>query len=398
MSYLLTPLPLLHSFLSPIMGVCLSTPSASPPPFDYEAQLHAARTPVYSVIINPKDSLTGETHTHRHPDAVNGLCTAVYPNEPQPVRTIWDGFQRGLRVSSSAPCLGTRPFELTPSGSVQMGEDSYPVRGDYVWATYAQVDAEVREVGIGLAVLGYEPQSNVGIYSKNRHEWLATWFGLMSRSMRVVALYDTLGPDAVRFICTEADLSCLFIDSEKVPALLQVIDSVKVRHVIQFDPNPLWRNTQDALNPLHKEALAARGISLIAYSELRAMGRGNSTIFPVYPKPDDIAYIMYTSGTTGNPKGAILTHGGLCASVEASRHLAPFTANDIHLSYLPLAHIFETGVEVVFMSAGGRIGFFSGVPALDTSRDIPALVHLPVHSRTHTLSLFCLCETRLSRR
>ena len=68
----------------------------------------------------------------------------------------------------------------------------------------------------------------------------------------------------------------------------------------------------------------------------------------------------YTSGTTGNPKGAILTHAGLCSSVAASRDTMPFLPSDVHLSYLPLAHIFECGILCVMLFAGGRVGFSSG--------------------------------------
>jgi hypothetical protein len=169
-SYLLTPLPLLLPFLSPLlaMGGCFSSPSASVP-FDYEAQLHSARAPAYSAIVNPNEPVKHETHTRRHPDSVNGLCTAIYPKEPHPILTIWDAFQRGVRLSRSSPCLGTRPFELSPAGTVHVGDDGFPVRADYVWATYAEVDVEAREIGIGLATLGYEPQSNIGIYSKVAH-------------------------------------------------------------------------------------------------------------------------------------------------------------------------------------------------------------------------------------
>ena len=364
-SAFITPLPFLLPFISSAvttMGVCLSTPSTSPPPFSYEGQLHSATSPLYSVIVNPSDPVKGETHTRRHPvSARNGLCTAIYPEEQGGLRTIWDGFQRGVRVSGANPCLGTRPYQLNADGTPAKGADGFPTRLPYVWSSYAEVDVEARELGIGLALLGYEPQSNVGIFSKNRHEWIAVWLGLISRSMRVVALYDTLGPDAVQFIIQHADTHCLFVDVEKLPALLAIVDTTHVRHVVQFDANALWANHHEAINPAHKAAFAAHNVTLLGYSELRAMARTNTTIFPVFPKPDDLAYIMYTSGTTGNPKGAILTHGGLCASVEASRHALQFDHTDIHLSYLPLAHIFETGVQVVFLSAGARIGFSTGI-------------------------------------
>jgi len=77
-------------------------------------------------------------------------------------------------------------------------------------------------------------------------------------------------------------------------------------------------------------------------------------------KPDDIAYIMYTSGTTGNPKGVLLPHRAFaCIAASAEREIKP-TQEDVHISYLPLAHIFEAMVQSVLISVAGSIAFFGG--------------------------------------
>jgi len=83
----------------------------------------------------------------------------------------------------------------------------------------------------------------------------------------------------------------------------------------------------------------------------------------VLPKPEDIYTIMYTSGTTGDPKGVLLTHGNLIAELTGIRMHEPiglFTDNETHMSYLPLAHSFERAVVYSILSYGGRIGFYQG--------------------------------------
>ena len=365
-SYLVSAVPVACAV---VMGICSSSSSgggggqSSAPSFDYERQLATSTYGPYSVVVNPNEKRSGETGIHRSPNTASGeLFTAVYPNEAQPVTTIWDGFMRGVRVSGREACLGTRLYQLDASGSKYRMADGMPERAGYVWSSYAEVEAEAKDIGAGLVALGLRPgESNVGLYSKNRHEWVTGVLGVWSQSMRCVALYDSFGPDSIQFIIGQADISLLLITKENLRALLQVAPNCpNLTHVVQFDERTQWHNVEETVAKEDVENFAAHNIRLLGYSAVRSLGQSSTTVFPTAPSPTTISYIMYTSGTTGNPKGAVLTHGGLCSSAAASRETVPFQPSDVHLSYLPLAHILECGILCVMLFSGGRIGFSSG--------------------------------------
>ena len=288
--------------------------------FNYDAQLRADRSRNYTVALPNPDENKGETAIRRHPTTLNSpLVTAVYPDEAQPVLTIWQGFQRGCRLNPFAPCFGTRPFLLQAdsTSSYQLLDDKTPARGDYVWASYGDVDKEAHEVGAGLRALGIEARSNIGLWSSNRHEWVAAALGLWSQSMRAVALYDSLGADACSFIVQHADLRCLFVSKQKLSALQPLLSSVAISYVIQFDADSRWSNVEDTVDAAQVQAFADLGAKLIAYSQLRQLGRESGSLLATPPAPDDIAYVMYTSGTTGNPKARPAEHTASPSPVTA---------------------------------------------------------------------------------
>uniref|UniRef100_A0A8C9FMH7 Long-chain-fatty-acid--CoA ligase n=1 Tax=Pavo cristatus TaxID=9049 RepID=A0A8C9FMH7_PAVCR len=105
------------------------------------------------------------------------------------------------------------------------------------------------------------------------------------------------------------------------------------------------------------------GVEILALQEAEELGRNNIRK-PVPPSPEDLCIVCFTSGTTGNPKGAMLTHENVVANAAAFlrtiEDTVECTSSDVSISYLPLAHMFERVVQTVMYSCGAKVGFFQG--------------------------------------
>ncbi|PVD37365.1 hypothetical protein C0Q70_04364 [Pomacea canaliculata] len=204
-----------------------------------------------------------------------------------------------------------------------------------------------KNVGAGLLALGLLPQNSthVGVYSQNRPEYVIADLALWSFSMVGVPLYDTLGPEACNHIINQADISVVICDINlKVKNLLsRHKETPSLKTIVVMEE--VSKENQDTAKELNVE--------IIQYSKLEPA------------KPDDICIICYTSGTTGIPKGAMLTHRGYVATAAAcTQQLRAgglnLTSKDVMISYLPLAHSYERLLHAVVFQIGGQVGFFQG--------------------------------------
>nr|XP_046233496.1 long-chain-fatty-acid--CoA ligase 5 [Scatophagus argus]XP_046233498.1 long-chain-fatty-acid--CoA ligase 5 [Scatophagus argus] len=268
----------------------------------------------------------------------NNLLSYFYDN----AKTIYEVFQRGLKVSGNGPCLGYRK----------------PGR-PYQWLKYRQVSDRAEHLGSGLLHRGLKPNTDtlIGIFAQNRPEWVIGELACYTYSMVVVPLYDTLGPEAIVFIINQAEISTVLCDNQKkAETLLQTREKGQtpvLKTIIimdSFDAELVERGTKC-------------GVDILSMQNLEALGKSNLQK-PVPPKPDDLSIICFTSGTTGNPKGAMLTHENVVSDVAGvlkgfETSIVPST-QDVSISFLPLAHMFERIVQSAMYGAGARVGFFQG--------------------------------------
>ncbi|CAF5200021.1 unnamed protein product, partial [Rotaria magnacalcarata] len=186
-------------------------------------------------------------------------------------------------------------------------------------------------------------------------------------SMVPIGIYDSLGRDGVKFIIMQSAVEIIFADNlTRVKNLIEWKDeTISLKTVVSFV------ETTEELVRLAKE----KELRLLTLDQLREIGR-NHPVEPVPPKPTDTAMIMYTSGSTGEPKGCIITHDGFMSSIYgtlASLNLLNIPENELHrvLMYLPLAHVFGCATIAGVSYFGGEVGFWQGKveKLLDDFRD-----------------------------
>ena len=173
-------------------------------------------------------------------------------------------------------------------------------------------------------------------------------------STPVATAYDTLGEAGLTHSLNEPNCVGIFTNAELLPTLARVVKETPSVRLVVYDG--------DAKPTLLDQIRGVReDIVVVSVDELRQTGRAQplDILEARRPTPDDVALIMYTSGSTGPPKGVVLTHGNVVASMAGIYHLVGhhLRTDDTYLAYLPLAHILEYVVEVVFYLVGVKTGY-----------------------------------------
>ncbi|XP_041271487.1 long-chain-fatty-acid--CoA ligase 5 [Onychostruthus taczanowskii] len=257
-------------------------------------------------------------------------------------KTLYEVFQRGVSISGNGDCLGYRK-----------------PKQPYQWLTYKQVLDRAKYLGSGLLQKGCQPSSSqfIGIFAQNRPEWVISEYACYTYSMVAVPLYDTLGPEAIVYIVNKADISVVICDTPaKAEVLLKNCEDKKT-------PCLKIIVLMDLFDKELKDRGVKVGIEILSLQEAEELGRNNIRE-PVPPKPEDLSVVCFTSGTTGNPKGAMLTHQNVVSNAAAflrcTENTIECTSSDVAISYLPLAHMFERVVQTLIFSCGAKVGFFQG--------------------------------------
>ncbi|KAJ3326027.1 hypothetical protein HDV06_002412 [Boothiomyces sp. JEL0866] len=228
--------------------------------------------------------------------------------------------------------------------------------GPYVWETYNQIYMRIQSFGSGLTKLGATSGTNIGLFSINRTEWVVAEHSCYMYGFVTIPLYDTLGTEAIIHIMNITETSTVVATSDKAKVLLDLSTNLSsLKYIIVMDSVP---------KSLVEQARAA-DITIFSFREIEAQGESNK-LPRAETSGDTIATICFTSGTTGAPKGVILSHGNILSFIGAMEALVRkdmfpyFSKDDVHISYLPLAHIFERLMQAYITFHGGKIGFYQG--------------------------------------
>jgi long-chain acyl-CoA synthetase len=229
----------------------------------------------------------------------------------------------------------------------------YKIAGNWVDTTVPEFRDSVRWLAMAFHELGVKPDDRVAILSENRPEWTITDFAALCASAVSVPVYPTLLGWQIEYILNDAGVVTIVCSNqEQLDKVLEIRSHVPtLNNIIVCDAPP---KVPDGVMTF-KQAVE-RGK---AWEQQH--GRAWFDESRASRKPDDLATLVYTSGTTGNPKGAMLTHGNITSNVHATRAFVPFRAGDTALSILPLSHILERMIDFLYLYMGGCIAYAENV-------------------------------------
>ncbi len=260
---------------------------------------------------------------------------------------------------------------IQPRADVVMPGETMPAvfwnavkaRGPNVWMrqkdlgiwrswTWQQTGDAVREISHGLMALGFEAHETASILSNTTIEWVLCDLGVLSAGGVSNGIYPTDAAEQVQYLCEDSRTTVLFVENDE-----QLDKALEVRAQL-----PLLKKIvvvdMDGLRDLDDPGV-------ISLDALRQLGREHHKAHPGAMearvnalKPADLAILVYTSGTTGKPKGAMHSHAGLVYTVRGYNTLIARTEDDECMCFLPLCHIAERmGGEYFSLYTGAKLNF-----------------------------------------
>jgi len=242
----------------------------------------------------------------------------------------------------------------------------YRKQGKYVGISYEELMDSVGAVSKGIMRLGIGKGDKVGIFSYNRPEWVIADLAVLKIGGIVVPIYHTLPSSHVKDIINDSNTKLLFV--ENVP-LLGLAKGIKdecptLKNVVVFESSkPIAQH-----GILHFDSLRQEEWRPAASEEASCVS------------PDDTATIVYTSGSTGDPKGVILTHKNITSNAFSVKRKFRVTSEDVFLSFLPLCHMFErTCAYYATLFAGATIAYVKDISTVaDDIREIRPTIFITV--------------------
>jgi long-chain acyl-CoA synthetase len=251
--------------------------------------------------------------------------------------------------SRSLPALLVRNAERFGDGRIALREKEFGIWQSVTWRQYLE---HVRDFSLGLIALGLKPGESLGIIGDNRPEWVYAELAAQAAGAIPFGIFQDSILSEVAYIIDHSEAAMLVAeDQEQVDKILDLKEKLpRLKKIIYTDPKGLWDYEDDLL---------------IEFSQIEKQGRELHQSQPdlfdknvAAIKDSDLAIVCYTSGTTGNPKGTLLTHANILSMVAALNEADFKSPDDQFLSFIPLPWIVEQTMSVFSaLYAGYTVSF-----------------------------------------
>lgn len=234
------------------------------------------------------------------------------------------------------------------------------------WVHYSVTDfiTYSQQVSAGLLAIGLQKGDVVAIMANNRPEWNFTDYGIQQAGLVSAPVYPTIGIEDLKFILNHSEAKVIFISDKGIYQKLAAMEDQLpfLKYVYSYNP--------------------VEGVK--HFSELLEIGKANFNAEKIQDiknsiRETDLFTILYTSGTTGNPKGVMISHKGILSNVEAVKDLAPFETHWKALSFLPLNHVYERVLNTLYLFHGVSIYYAENFETIgDNCREIQPQIFVAV--------------------
>ena len=270
---------------------------------------------------------------------------------------LYDTLVASCKENGARPAAGLRKVVKS---EVVGGFEKLVMATEFEFLTYADYQTEVDSFASGMvaAIPSLKANDTVVIYAETSRPWMISAYACWRQGLTVGTIYATLGEEGAQFGIDQSKCKAVIADAKLLKILAKIAG--KLKHL--KDVVTMSEPAADAV-----EKLKAAGINVHVMDELKANGAKEPK--PATPAaPAETAVLMYTSGTTGNPKGVLISHKAIMSVMAAT--LSPTSAiakggrsylraDSVYLAYLPLAHIMELAVEVTCFAVGCKVGYGS---------------------------------------